>query len=145
MKITYNGRIDEDGRLKIWKRGELVKELSGLRNMDVTLTIEEYKKPRSSKQNRYYHGVVLPMVKLGLMDRTGEIVSLEEVKTFLSYKFITREVADPDSGEVYKIARGTSDLSTKEFNKFTEDIQHWASYYLGIEIPDPGEQLTLEV
>jgi len=145
MKIKYQGRIDEDGRLKIWKRGELVKELSGLRNMDITMTIEEYKKPRSTKQNRYFHGVVLPMCKLGIMDSTGEIVTLQEVKDLLRSLFIVREIIDEETGEVLRVPRGTSDLSTIEFNEFIERIQHWGTEYLNIEIPDPGEQLTLEV
>lgn len=36
--------------------------------------------------------------------------------------------------------RGTSELNTKEFNKFMEDIRRWASMFKGLSIEEPNER-----
>ena len=36
--------------------------------------------------------------------------------------------------------RDTSDLNTKEFNKFMEDIRRWASMFKGLNIEEPNER-----
>jgi hypothetical protein len=80
-------------------------------------------KHRSNPQNRYFHGVVLPL----LSDHTG--YTDEEMKGILKYKFRVKH---------------TSSLDTKGFEEFCSQIRQWASRDLGCWIPEPNETDTYE-
>ena len=75
-------------------------------------------KQRSSPQNRYFHGVVLPI----LADHTG--YTDDEMKAICKWKF--------------KI-KSTSELSTAEFEQFCSNIRQWASLELSAWVPEPNE------
>jgi hypothetical protein len=76
---------------------------------------------RSNPQNKYFHGVVLPL----LSDHTG--YTEDEMKAIVKWKF--------------KVL-STSSLTTAEFMEFIGNIQHWAAEYLSLSIPDPKEDIT---
>ena len=73
---------------------------------------------RSDPQNRYLHGVVLPI----LAHHTG--YTNDEMKAVIKWKFKIKQ---------------TSTLDTVEFNKFVDEVRAWASSDLGCYIPDPNE------
>jgi hypothetical protein len=77
-------------------------------------------KQRSSPQNRYFHGVMVPI----LAEHTGYTDS--EMKGVIKWKF--------------KI-KSTAELSTAEFEKFMSAVRMWASRDLSCYIPEPNEQL----
>ena len=75
-------------------------------------------KPRSDPENRYFHGVILPI----LAEYTG--YTIDEMKGVVKFKFNIKS---------------TADLTTVEFEKFCSDIRAWASRDLGCYIPEPNE------
>ena len=75
-------------------------------------------KQRSSPQNRYFHGVVLPL----LADHTG--YTDDEMKGVVKYKFGIKS---------------TAELTTAEFEDFCSRIRMWASRDLECWIPEPNE------
>jgi hypothetical protein len=72
---------------------------------------------RSNPQNRYLHGVILPI----LADHTG--YEIDEIKAVLKWKFKIKH---------------TSSLSTKEFEDFLSKVRMWASAELGCFCPEPN-------
>lgn len=101
---------------------------------------------RSDPQNRYFHGVVMPIVKAHLIDLGWkEAKSDEWVKNYIKYNCLIKEVHNEDSGEVIKSLGETSTLSASEFADFIADVQHWSAETLGLVIPDPGEVLHLDL
>lgn len=99
-------------------------------------------KNRTSPQNRYYHGVIVPMVCEGLRE-LGNDVNNDETHDILKALFLSKDVELP-GGEVLPVPGSTRKLSTEEFNQLIEKIQRWAAEYLSITIPDPGEQIQLK-
>jgi organic radical activating enzyme len=99
-------------------------------------------KKRTSPQNRYYHGIVVPMVRKGI-EEMGTEITLQETHEFLKARFNSVELVNKESGEVHQVPKSTAGLTTVEFNEFIEKIQRFAAEFLGIVIPDPGEVLTL--
>lgn len=97
---------------------------------------------RTNPQNRYYHGLVVPMVQKGIED-LGTEISIAETHEFLKARFNSIEVVNKETGEVVAIPKSTSKLTTVQFNEYKEKIQRFASEFLGIYIPDPNEQLEL--
>ena len=78
---------------------------------------------RSTQQNRYYHGVIVPVYKkvfIGL----GHTVSNKEVHSWIKQRFQIES---------------TTKLTTIEWEEFIIKLQAYASNILGVQIPDPNE------
>jgi hypothetical protein len=95
---------------------------------------------RSLKQNDYYHGVVIPMVRSGLYD-VGYELRPTGVHEFLKYLLLDDEIIDEITWTYTTKEGSTKELTTKEFSEFISKIQQWAAEYLNIYIPDPNEIL----
>ena len=93
------------------------------------------KMPRSNPQNRYFHGVVIPIISeyLGY--------TLDETKDLLKSMFLKEELVLRTKTEVKEviIVRGSAELKTDEFEAFMENCRRWASMELGLNIPEPNE------
>jgi len=139
--LKYFGKVD-DGKLTIFQRGDMV---SGLRNLGsgfVEIIIRLAGK-RSSPQNRYYWGAMLPIVKDGLK-AVGIEMSKEQTHELLKFKFLKREFITTD-GDILQSVCSTTELSTKEFNEYIESIQIWSAEYLNVNIPDPNQQTEITI
>ena len=139
--LKYFGKVD-DGRLTIFQRNDMVSGLQNLGSGFVEIIIRLAGK-RSSPQNRYYWGAMLPIVKDGLKG-VGIDMSKEQTHELLKYKFLKREFVTTD-GDILQSIGSTTELSTKEFNEYIESIQIWSAEYLNVNIPDPNEQTEIEI
>lgn len=99
---------------------------------------------RSDQQNRYYFGIVVPLVQNGIRDLGTELTK-EETHEFLKAKFNYSEVSNKDTGEYIQVPRSTTLLNKEAFSDYIAKIQQFAAEFLGIVIPDPGQQLEIEV
>lgn len=97
---------------------------------------------RSNQQNRYYHGLVIPVLQHGFKEM-GTEVSKQEVHEFLKAKFNYKELINRDTGEYEHIPTSTTRMNKGEFKEFIEKIQRFAAEFLNIEIPDPNTQTEL--
>ena len=139
--LKYFGKVD-DGKLTIFQRNDMVSGLQNLGSGFVEIIIRLAGK-RSSPQNRYYWGAMLPIVKEGLKG-VGIEMSKEQTHEMLKYKFLKREFITSD-GDILQNIGSTTELSTKEFNEYIESIQIWSAEYLNVNIPDPNEQTEIEI
>jgi len=112
----------------------------GVLLQDVEIVLRRTGK-RSNSQNRYYWGCIIPIVRSGLT-KLGIVLSPEETHTFLKFKFNQIELYTLD-GEIIPTIGSTAEMNKEEFNNYITKIQEWSAMYLGIEIPDPGEQTTI--
>ena len=139
--LKYFGKVD-DGKLTIFSRNDMVSGLQNLGSGFVQIIIRLAGK-RSSPQNRYYWGAMLPIVKEGLKG-VGIDMSKEQTHEMLKYRFLKREFVTSD-GHILQSIGSTTELSTKEFNEYIESIQIWSAEYLNVNIPDPNEQIEIEI
>lgn len=144
MKLIFNGEVSESGKLKIFKRKEFESEMLMFAGKKVILTVEKKTRKRSLCQNSFYWGVVVPMVRAGLLD-TGYKLSLEQTHDLLKMMFLEKEIVNEKTGEILKSIKSTTELTTTDFMVFIDDVQRWASEYLSIVIPSPGEQIEIEL
>lgn len=96
---------------------------------------------RSHPQNRYYWGVVVHMIRMGLLN-LGHDLNKDEVHGFLKQKFNAVQIVNGD-GVVEEIPGSTATLNKIQFGEYLEKIFQWAAEYLNITIPPPNEKLTL--
>lgn len=122
-----NGRFDEVSQ----------KVLSDLPDADYI--IQKRTKKRSTEQNAYLHGVVLPSIRNFFLEK-GYDYSLEDIKDwlkargFFGHKEFGKEL----------IPKHTSELTTLEFMAAKEKIQQYFSKF-GLIVPDPNQTEFLDV
>ena len=110
----------------------------------VTVEIKTRRKPRSLSQNSVLHWYLNEIA-----DETG--MSPAEIKEAMRHLFLGVDmkdrngeiVVDKATGEVIKTFRSTTDLSTVEFNTFTEEIRQWANNFLNLQLSLPNEETEL--
>ena len=98
---------------------------------------------RSEQQNRYYFGIVVPLVQDGIAN-LGTELSKQETHEFLKGKFNYQEIIK-ETGEYIQVPRSTTILNKEGFSEYIQKIQIFAAEFLNINVPDPGEQLTIEL
>lgn len=111
----------------------------------VTVTIATRYNKRSTRQNSVLHWYLNEIA-----DETG--MEQDAIKEILRHKFLSVDavdkngeiMADKSTGEVLKTYRSTADLSTVEFNEFTEKIRLWANDFLNLQLPLPNEDIELK-
>lgn len=104
----------------------------------------EDKNKRSLPQNAYYWSCVVPLVKDGLRDLGyDDVKSEEDAHEVMKHLFLKHQIGNKNTGEVIELTRSTTSLTKEMFNQFLEDVWKWAAEYLGINIPNPGEQITI--
>lgn len=136
-KLTYTGRVDENGKAILpgaKMRIEIARLFTG---KEIEVTIRKKRKRRSTEQNRYYWGVVVPLIQSGLKE-IGEFVTIEDTHEILKIKFLRRQRVDENTGEViFERTASTADLSTVEFLEYIERCALFAAEWLGVTIPEP--------
>lgn len=130
------------GTLSLTNRPLFNDTIACLRDGDYIMEIKEKKKKRSNSQNSYLWAVVNQMVCRRLIE-LGHDVDLEETHDFLKASFNYKEVVNESTGEVFKIPKGTSGLSTEEFSEYIERVVRFGAEILGIIIPLPNEQMEI--
>ena len=142
MKIEIESKI-LNGKLE--KNRELLSDvIKSLEGKDIVITIEKKKRKRSNPQNAYYWSVVLPMMQTGFYNNLGEHVGIQEAHEFLKGRFLFREVVNQELGEVIKLSKSTTELSTIEWETYMDQIRAFATEFLNITIPLPNDTLTID-
>lgn len=97
---------------------------------------------RSNPQNKYYWGVVIPIVLEGLRGVGYEVEDEEDAHEVIKSLFFTKKIKR--KGRIgrpseLKISGSTAKATTQEFEVRMEQIRRWGSEFLGIYIPEPNE------
>jgi hypothetical protein len=121
----------KNGKL-IFKELELFKiYLHSLEGKSLDIIVRLVRKDRSNQENRYYRGVVVPMIS----EHTG--YTPEEVHEFLKLKFLSKIIVL--AGKDERIPRSSTELSTIEWEKWMTEIREWAAQELSLVIPEPKQ------
>lgn len=143
MKIVQGCRI-KNGKFDLKQRNDFLSDISKLKDGDYILTIERQKKKRSLYQNSYYWGVIVPLVKSGLTEQ-GWRVTTTQVHEDLKKEFNLIEIVNEKNGEIKRVIGSSTEMSTSQMMDYFAKISQWAAEYLGINIPEPNEQLKIEL
>lgn len=104
----------------------------------------ERKDKRSNQQNRYLHGIMLPIVKDALREAGwNNIKTIEDAKDFLKIQFLKYDVVNEKTGEIKVMYRNTSELTKLQFMELVQDVSIWLLDFFNIELPLPGEQTKM--
>ena len=121
MTPKFQGNV-ENGKFTLVNK-ELFQEYLSTLSGRVEMIVKKTSRGRSNNQNRYYWGVVITI----LGDELG--YTRDEMHNALKWKFLRSEK------KMLPTTRSTTDLTTKEFEDYTETVRRWAASDLGIQIP----------
>lgn len=144
-KISIISSVD-NGNLKR-NRDLISKAIKSFEGKQITITIERLRKKRSKDQNRYYHGIVIPIIQQGLYDATGEMRDSNSIHYQILLPLFSpkRDITNIETGEIVSESITSSEMTTTEFMEYIMSIQKWAIEFLNVNIPSPNEYLTLNL
>lgn len=140
-KLKAYGKV-ENGRLIMYSKSLFDNAIQTWRDCSATITVQSTSRGRSTKQNRYYRGCVIPILQDALKEQHGLIYASDDLHDFLKSKFNSIEICNQD-GVVEKLPVSTTELNTAEFEAMMEEVRRWASDFLGVYVPLPNEQTEL--
>lgn len=131
IERRFIGRVSDAGKLEmsapvraLWDR-----QLAALAGAPVEWTIKRFRNRRSSQANRYYFGVVVPLIA----EHCG--YERDELHELLAMRFLRIE-DDPITGSPRR--KHTPETDSKEFADYVNACIRFATE-LGVYIPTPGE------
>lgn len=131
-----------DGILEFMSPDWVREKMAELKDGTYTLTIEKWFSQRTSPQNRYFHGIVVPLVFDGLVQAGfNEVKDTEDAKIVLKGLFLKKKISN--GIETFEMIQDTHKLTTEEMAEFIDEVIMWAAVYLSITIPAPNQQLTI--
>lgn len=98
----------------------------------VRVTVERFRKKRSTPANAYYWGVVVPMIGAAIGEDDQEAVH-DALKAEFNY-----EIVAVGNKEI-RVPKSTAGLDTLQFNDYLERVRRFASEFLHLYVPEPGE------
>lgn len=138
MRKATTTAATKDGILTIRNRKLFDEQIRSFSDGECIITVERVYNKRSKPQNAYYHGVVIPICHKGLID-LGHDVNKDDTHEILKAMFNKKEFISHD-GETVKYGGTTSEMKTIDMMQYIDEIQRWASEYLGVFIPDPNPE-----
>ena len=124
---------------------QILDAVASFEGKDCIFSIEKVKKTRSNSQNSFYWGIVLPIVQSGLKEATGEFRTTENIHYNILLKMFApeKEIVNIETGECINEKISSSEMSTSQFMDYIAEIQKWSAEFLGVDIPNPNEETTL--
>ena len=111
----------------------------------VVIKIEKFKKKRSTQQNRFYYGIVIPIVQ-NCLKEAGHIMTNESTHDLIKLKFLKETLfVNETTGEVIERIKSTTELSTSQFMDLLAEINNFTFEYFGVTLPNPNDDLTLKL
>lgn len=145
-RLTYYGSVVE-GKLKISHRARLNDEVKRFEGKRVEITIQKAKKTRSLQQSRYLWSCVYEYALQGFKDLGHQNLTKDDLHEYFKDKFLSngKEIVDPSTGEMKQIAKTTTTLTTTEMMDYVAQIVQFCAEWLNTVIPDPNEQVQMEM
>ena len=144
MKKVESFGSCKDGKPHIIKRDEFwrdfaIKFKEGER---FRILIEKLYSKRSNQQNRYYWGVILPIL-LNEINEQGNDETKDTLHELLISMFAEKKQMHNSNGEIIERPQRTKEMNKSQFSDYSNEVVNWASSFWGCYIPEPGTQTKL--
>ena len=146
-ELLYYSTVSDTGKISVPRRME--KEVGEkFKGQRIEIIFRKKKKHRSTEQNAYYWGVVVPYVleafiELGNDLQEGNPEHAQLIHDFLKRRFLpSRKVCDANQ-ELVELTPSTADLTTTEMMEYIERVCLFAAESLNVAIPQPNEQTRI--
>lgn len=136
-QISINTRI-EGGKFK--RNNRLIKHaIQEFEGKEIEIIFKRKYKQRSLNQNAFYWGPTLEFFQGLFLDSWGEIKSKEEIHEILKFTCNYEEKINPATGEIIRIAKSTTELTTSGWIDYEQQLKQFALDYFNAVLPEPGQ------
>lgn len=154
-KIQAIGLKEKGKPFRVISSENFKKELNEIPEGRYRLTVEKMRRNKSLSQLGYLFGVVYPLVLEHLLssgyepeditENPDESLKIEHIDLMCKKMFASKKIVNRETGDMIEIPGFKRDFSTVEMMTYINAIRQWDAEYLGGYIPEPLEQLTIEV
>jgi hypothetical protein len=143
QKREFIFTVEKTGAMPATVLGEFLSTLARFPERPIKVTISNVKKYRTDPQNRFYWGVVVPLVQRRF-EEFGNIVDAEEVHRFLKGKVggMTRPIVKKGGQVIAYVVDTSTKLSTAEWEDWLTKIRAWGADF-DLQIPFPNEEVEI--
>lgn len=146
--LSYYGKVSA-GKIELPKKRFQKEVVQAFDGHGIEVIVKRKRKHRSTPQNNYYWGVVVPMVLDAFIDLGNDLQSgnkqhIQLVHEFLKDRFLDNGPSLVDANaEQCKGPSSTTYCTTVDFMEYLDRITQWAAEALNISIPAPNEQAEI--
>lgn len=143
MKIKYFGKVNDEGRLRIFNKKVFFEDLKNLKGKDIELVIQKRTKRRSTEQNNYYWGCIVNVLIDAIKEEWGDIYSKEKAHLLLKANVNFKEKVNEGTGEIIRITKTTTTHNTIEQEEYHENCRRFIEEWFNVKVPLPNEQIQI--
>jgi hypothetical protein len=138
--------ISEVKNGSLTRNRNLIKDaIATFEGKQIVIKIEKAKKKRSTQQNRFYYGIIIPIIQ-NCLKEAGHIMTNESTHDLIKLKFLKEALfVNEETGEVIERIKSTTELSTSQFMDLLAEINNFTFEYFGVTLPSPNDDLTLKL
>lgn len=137
-QVVINTRI-EGGKFK--RNNRLIKHaIQEFEGKEIEIIFKRKYKQRSVNQNAFYWGPTLEFFQQLFLDAWAEIKSKEEIHEILKFTCNYEEKINPATGEIIRIAKSTTELTTSGWMDYELQLKQFAMDYFNSVLPEPNSQ-----
>ena len=138
--------ISEVKNGSLTRNRNLIKDaIATFEGKQIVIKIEKFKKKRSTQQNRFYYGVIIPIVQ-NCLKEAGHVMTNESTHDLIKLKFLKETLfVNETTGEIIERIKSTTELSTSQFMDLLAEINNFTFEYFGVILPSPNDDLTLKL
>lgn len=141
--ITINTKV-VNGVLK-QNRTRIQDAVKSFEGKEITIIIKRKRKTRSNEQNRYYWGLLIPLMVDAVKVEWGEIWSNEKAHEFFKMHFLYYEKLNEETGQIIKLPKSTTENTTVEMEEYHSQIREFLVEWFNVTAPLPGENIILNL
>ena len=145
MQSSYEltGRLSSNRKSIILDHPETyVRVFEPWKDKDLHVKVSLFEGKRTLQQNRYFHGVIVQIIRDFLQETQGEQYTIEQTKMFIYHELLDYDLIETTiAGKTYYSMEGKRchEWGIKEFSEKKEKIQKFMAE-MGVLIPDPDSK-----
>ena len=144
-KLVYKAHKD-GGVFHIVNRKMMEDDLRSLPKGNYTLTVEKYRKNKSTSQLGYLFACVYPMFLQAAIDAGwDQLTSVTECDAWCKSMFANREIVNRDTAEIIKVPAFKREMTTTDMTVYINQVRDHCAEYFNVHIPEPETQLTMKL
>ncbi|AZA91179.1 Uncharacterised protein [Chryseobacterium nakagawai] len=113
---------------------------------EIKIVFKRKYKKRSNNENAFYWGVWIPILQRAILDTWGEIRDANDVHEIIKLNCNYEEKINEDTGSFIRVPKSSTELNTYEWEfEFKQKIRQFALEFFNVTLPEPNEQLKIEL
>ena len=125
-------------------KGMIANAVKHFEGKEVEIVIKEKKKYRSSPQNAYYFGVIIPLTVNAIYSEWGEVWSKDKAHEFFKSRFLFEERVNEQTAEIIQIPKSTTDNTTLEQEEYHLKCVEFLREWFNVEVPLPNDKIRID-